>query len=180
MIKIARIFNLTFRSAFDFEHFMNLIKRFVIFQSKNFNQCFIMQNNFFIDVHQLNILNVNTYLQLIKKFHFKRRRFIINEIRVKSTFKFVSHSYVISTLIFYFFLSSWRAANRFLFQLICISFVLIMFSSAFNEDMHSHKKVFYSRKIFLSSINICDVVFRTFLALLSTFFNKHRRCIYRI
>ena len=178
VIEIAQISDLIFRSAFNFEYFMNLIEKFIIFQSKNFNQCFIMQRDFFIDVHQFNISNANTYLQLIKKFHFKRRRFVINEIRIKNTFRFVSHSYVILTLIFYFFLSSSRAANCFLFQLVRIFFILIMFSSVFNEDMHLHKKVFHSRKIFLLLINICDVVFRTFLVLLSILFNKHCRCIY--
>ena len=125
-------------------------------------------------------MNVNTYLQLIRKLYFKRRRLIINEIRAKSTFRFVLHTYMISTLIFYLFLLSWRTANCFLFQLVRIFFVLIMFSSAFNEDMHSHKKVFHLRKILFSSINICDVVFRTFFVLFSILFNKHRRSIYQI
>ena len=71
MIKIAQVSDLTFQSMFDFEHFMNLIEKFVIFQSKNFNKCFIIQRVFFFDVHQFHILNVNTYLQLIKKFYFK-------------------------------------------------------------------------------------------------------------
>ena len=47
MIEIARVFDLTFRSIFDFKHFMNLIEKFVIFQSKNLNKCFIMQCIFF-------------------------------------------------------------------------------------------------------------------------------------
>ena len=143
MIEIARIFNLTFRSMFDFKHFMNLIGKFIIFQSENLDKCFIMQRVFLFDVHQFHILNVNTYLQLIKKFHFKRRRLVVNEIRM-NIFKFVSHSYVILTSIFYFFSSSWRAANYFFFQLFRIFFILIMFNSAFNEDMHSHKRIFHS------------------------------------
>ena len=51
MIEIARVFNLTFRLMLNFEHFMNLIEKFVIFQSKNFNKCFIMQRAFFFDVY---------------------------------------------------------------------------------------------------------------------------------
>ena len=143
MIEIARVFDLTFQLMFDFEHFMNLIERFVIFQSKNFNKCFIMQRVFLFDIHQLYISNVNTYLQLIKKFHFKRRRLVIDEIRT-NTFKFVSHSYVISTSISYFFSLNRQAANCFFFQFFHIFFILTMFNSAFNEDMHSHKKVFHS------------------------------------
>ena len=143
MIEIARVFDLTFRSMFNLEHFMNLIERFVIFQSKNFNKCFIMQRVFLFDVHQSHISNVNIYLQLIKKFHFKRRRLVVDEIQT-NIFKFVSHSYMISTSIFYFFSSNRRAANCFFFQFFRIFFILIMFNSAFNKDMHSHKKVFHS------------------------------------
>ena len=121
IIKIARMFDLIFRSMFDFEHFMNLIEKFIIFQLKNFNKTFIMQRVFFFNVHQFHILNVNTYLQLIKKFHFKQRRFVINEIWT-SIFKFVSHSYVILTLIFYFFSLNRRVAN-------CFSFNFFIFSS---------------------------------------------------
>ena len=72
VIKIAQVSDLIFRSTFNFEHFMNLIEKFIIFQLKNFNQCFIMQRDFFINVYQFNISNVNTYLQLIKKFYFKQ------------------------------------------------------------------------------------------------------------
>ena len=114
MIEIARVFDLIFQSMFNFEHFMNLIEKFVIFQLKNLDKCFIMQHIFFFDVHQFHILNANAYLQLIKKFYFKRRRFVVDEIRT-NIFKFVSHSYVISTLIFYFFSSSRRTANCFFF-----------------------------------------------------------------
>ena len=143
MIEIARISDLTFRLMFDFEHFMNLIERFVIFQSKNLDKCFIMQRVFFFDVHQFHISNVNTYLQLIRKFYFKQRQLVADEIRT-SIFKFVSHSYVISMLIFYFFSLNRRAANCFFFQFFRIFFILIMFNPAFNEDMHPHKKVFHS------------------------------------
>ena len=128
-----------------------------------------MQHVFFFDVHQFHISNANTYLQLIKKLHFKRRRLIIDEIRT-NIFKFVSHLYVILTLIFYFFLLNRRATNCFFFQFFCIFFILIMFNSTFNENIHSHKKVFHSWKIFLSSIDFYDVVLRTFLFFLSTFF----------
>ena len=179
MIEIARVFDLTFRLMFDFEHFMNLIERFVIFQSENFNKCFIMQRVFFFDVHQFYISNVNTYLQLIRKFYFKRCRLVVDEIWA-SIFKFVSHSYVISTSIFYFSSSSRRAANCFFFQFFCIFFILIMFNSAFNGGMHSHKKVFHSWRILLSSIDFCGVVLRTFFFLFSIFFNKHCRCIYQV
>ena len=142
MIEIAWISYLTFQLMFDFKHFMNLIEKFIIFQLKNFNKCFIMQRAFLFNVHQFYILNVNTYLQLIKKFHFKRRRFVINKIRTNIS-KFVSHSYMISTLIFYFFSLSWRAANYFFFQFSHIFFILIMFNSTFNENMHLHKKIFH-------------------------------------
>ena len=179
MIEIARVFDLTFRSVFDFEHFMNLIERFVISQSKNLDKCFIMQRAFFFGVHQSYISNANTYLQLIRKSHFKRRRLVADEIQT-SIFRFISHSYVISTSIFYFLSLSRRAANCFFFQFFHIFFILTMFNPAFNGDMHSHKKIFHSWKIFLSSIDFCDVVFRTFLFLLSIFSNKHCRCIYQI
>ena len=179
MIEIARISDLIFRSMFDFEHFMNLIERFIISQSKNLDKCFIMQRVFLFGVHQFYISNVNTYLQLIKKFHFKRRRLVADKIQT-NIFKFVSHSYVISTSIFYFFSSNRQATNCFFFQLFRIFFILIMFNSAFNEDMHSHKKVFHSWKIFLSLIDFCGVVLRTFFFFLSIFFNKHCRCIYQI
>ena len=128
---------------FDFEHFMNLIEKLVIFQSKNLDKYFVMQHTFLFNVHQFHISNVNTYLQLIKKFYFKRRRFVVDEIRT-NIFKFVSHSYVISMSIFYLFSSNRRTTNCFFFQLFHILFILIMFNSAFNEDMHSHKKIFHS------------------------------------
>ena len=142
MIKIARVSDLTFQLMFDFEHFMNLIERFVIFQSKNLDKYFIIQRAFLFNVHQFHILNVNTYLQLIQKFYFKRRWLVVDEIRA-NTFKFVSHLYIISTLIFYFFSSNRRATNCFFFQLFYIFFILIIFNSAFNESMHSHKKIFH-------------------------------------
>ena len=143
MIEIAQVFDLTFQSMFNFEHFMNLIERFIIFQLKNLDKCFIMQHVFFFDIYQFYILNVNICLQLIRKFYFKRRRFIINEIQM-NIFKFILHSYVISMLTFYFFLSSRRATNYFFFYFFRIFFILIMFNSAFNESMHSYKKVFHS------------------------------------
>ena len=69
---------------------------------------------------------------------------------------------MILTSIFYLFSSNRRAANCFFFQFFHIFFILIMFNSAFNESMHSHKKIFHSWKILFSSIDFCDVVLHTF------------------